>query len=172
MGVGGCVIGAPWVDVVGARRVYAGGSMKARSGPPILARMILSILVLGAVAVWDERRESAAALEDFAEEQASLAREGAVVAGTAAVAMNTPRLKGADRDGKGVPIPRPESLKGSTASATFGASHRRRPAHKRAIETMVRSGSDLKDAVGAGLILHDGNAVSRASGRLGRRPQS
>ena len=56
--------------------------MADRNGPPILALMISSILFLGAVAVWDERRESAAALDDFAAEQSSLARE----AGSALVA--------------------------------------------------------------------------------------
>lgn len=39
--------------------------------------MLVSILALGAVALWDERRESAAALDDFAAEQSSLAREAA-----------------------------------------------------------------------------------------------
>lgn len=55
--------------------------MAARKAPPILALMILSILALGAIALWDERRESAAALDDFAAEQSSLAREaGAALA--------------------------------------------------------------------------------------------
>ncbi len=49
--------------------------MAAPQGPPILTLMIVSILLLGAVALWDERRESAAALDDFAAEQSSLARE-------------------------------------------------------------------------------------------------
>jgi signal transduction histidine kinase len=41
---------------------------------PIAAITVLSIVILGAIAVWDERRESAAALDDFAAEQAVLAR--------------------------------------------------------------------------------------------------
>jgi two-component system, NtrC family, sensor kinase len=48
-----------------------------RRAPPILALMVLAILALGAVAVWDEQREAAAALDDFASEQSSLALEAA-----------------------------------------------------------------------------------------------
>lgn len=51
--------------------------MVTRKAPPILALMIVSILVLGAIALWDERRESTAALDDFASEQTALAREAA-----------------------------------------------------------------------------------------------
>jgi signal transduction histidine kinase len=50
-------------------------SMALRKAPPILVLMLLSIALLGAIALWDERRESATALDDFAAEQASLARE-------------------------------------------------------------------------------------------------
>src|ERR1700742_7375 len=39
--------------------------------------MVLSILAFGAIAAWDERREAAAALDDFAMEQSALAREAA-----------------------------------------------------------------------------------------------
>jgi signal transduction histidine kinase len=39
--------------------------------------MVLSILAFGAIAAWDERREAAAALDDFAVEQSTLAREAA-----------------------------------------------------------------------------------------------
>jgi two-component system, NtrC family, sensor kinase len=49
--------------------------MAALNGPPIFTLMISSILLLGAIAIWDERRESAAALDDFAAAQSSLARE-------------------------------------------------------------------------------------------------
>lgn len=45
--------------------------------PPILLLMLMAILAFGAIAVWDERREAAAALEDFALEQSRLAREAA-----------------------------------------------------------------------------------------------
>jgi two-component system NtrC family sensor kinase len=51
--------------------------MVAPKAPPILALMLLSIVALGAFALWDERRESAAALDDFAAEQSSLARQSA-----------------------------------------------------------------------------------------------
>jgi signal transduction histidine kinase len=49
--------------------------MASLTGLPILTLMISSILLLGAVALWDERRESAAALDDFAAEQCALAGE-------------------------------------------------------------------------------------------------
>lgn len=39
--------------------------------------MVLSILAFGAIAAWDERREAASALDDFAVEQSALAREAA-----------------------------------------------------------------------------------------------
>ncbi len=39
--------------------------------------MLLSILAFGAIAAWDERREAAAALDDFAMDQSTLAREAA-----------------------------------------------------------------------------------------------
>jgi signal transduction histidine kinase len=42
--------------------------------PSILLWIVLSISALGAVALWDEQRESAAAMADFAREQAMLAR--------------------------------------------------------------------------------------------------
>ena len=58
------VAAAP-MDIMAARR------------PPILLVMVLSILALGAIALWDEQREAAAALDDFAAEQQSLAREAA-----------------------------------------------------------------------------------------------
>lgn len=45
--------------------------------PPILLLILLAIVAFGAVAVWDERREASAALEDFALEQSALAREAA-----------------------------------------------------------------------------------------------
>jgi len=41
---------------------------------PTATITVLSIIGLGAIAIWDERRESAAALDDFAAEQAVLAR--------------------------------------------------------------------------------------------------
>jgi signal transduction histidine kinase len=44
---------------------------------PILLLMVLAILAFGGIAVWDERREASSALEDFAVEQAALAREAA-----------------------------------------------------------------------------------------------
>ena len=46
---------------------------------PILLTMVLAILALGAIALWDEQRESAAALDDFGAEQRSLAREAAAL---------------------------------------------------------------------------------------------
>src|ERR1700742_4805067 len=39
--------------------------------------MVLSILAFGAIAAWDERREAASALDDFAVEQSTLARVAA-----------------------------------------------------------------------------------------------
>ena len=45
--------------------------------PPILLLMVLSILAFGVIAVWDERREARAALDDFALEQSAFAREAA-----------------------------------------------------------------------------------------------
>ncbi len=53
-------------------------SMTAK-GSSILLWMVLAIVALGAVALWDEQRESALALEDFAQEQASTARSVASV---------------------------------------------------------------------------------------------
>ena len=66
--------------------------MPTPKAPPILALMVLSILLLGAIALFDERRESAAALDDFAAEQSSLARE----AGSALVARLVAVENGAD----------------------------------------------------------------------------
>jgi two-component system, NtrC family, sensor kinase len=43
-------------------------------GSSILVWMVLAIVALGAVALWDEQRESALALGDFAQDQASTAR--------------------------------------------------------------------------------------------------
>lgn len=47
--------------------------MGLKKSPPILLWMVLSILLLGGIAIWDERRESAAALDEFAAEQTTLA---------------------------------------------------------------------------------------------------
>ena len=47
--------------------------------PAIVAAIVACIVVLGATAYWDEQRESAAALADFAHEQAVLARQLAAV---------------------------------------------------------------------------------------------
>jgi len=52
-------------------------AVRSARKPPILALMILSILLLGVIALWDEERESAAALDEFAAEQSALAREAA-----------------------------------------------------------------------------------------------
>jgi two-component system NtrC family sensor kinase len=58
--------------------------------PPVLLLlwMLLAIALVAALAYWDERRESTAALNDFAEEQATLASGAAVAFG--------PRLRGTD----------------------------------------------------------------------------
>jgi len=42
--------------------------------PPVVWAMIAAVIAVAAVAYWDEERESTAALEDFAQEQATLAR--------------------------------------------------------------------------------------------------
>lgn len=62
---------------------------------PILLLMVLSILAFGGVAIWDERREASAALEDFAVEQSTLARE-------AAAALETQLDSGAPASDTGV----------------------------------------------------------------------
>ena len=49
--------------------------------PPVLLWMLLSIAMVAALAYWDARRESAAALDDFAQEQATLANGAAVAFG-------------------------------------------------------------------------------------------
>jgi signal transduction histidine kinase len=51
-----------------------GGKMTRIFRPPIVLLMVLSILTFGAIAAWDERREAASALDDFAMEQSTLAR--------------------------------------------------------------------------------------------------
>src|SRR5262249_4139461 len=48
--------------------------MTPHRSTPIAPWMVLSIAILGAVAVWDEQQESKAALLDFANEQATMAR--------------------------------------------------------------------------------------------------
>ena len=54
----------------------------ATKTPPVLLWMLLAIAMVAALAYWDARRESAAALNDFAEEQATLANGAAVAFGT------------------------------------------------------------------------------------------
>jgi two-component system, NtrC family, sensor kinase len=66
-----------------ARRPAASRGAGARleapgAAPPILPFMVLAIVAVAAVALWDEERESSAALQDFGEEQAELARSSAV----------------------------------------------------------------------------------------------
>ena len=50
--------------------------------PSVVAWMVLAIGVVAALAYWDERREAAAALNDFGEEQATLARGVSAALGT------------------------------------------------------------------------------------------
>ena len=55
------------------------GVIVTAKGSSILLWMVLAIVALGAVALWDEQRESSLALDDFAQEQASTARSVASV---------------------------------------------------------------------------------------------
>jgi signal transduction histidine kinase len=68
------------------------GQMTSLRAPPILLLTVLAILVLGAIALWDERREAAAALDDFAGDQAALARELASAISARLEAASPPRV--------------------------------------------------------------------------------
>lgn len=61
----------------GGRRSTVPLDPMATRPSPILLLTVLSIVVLGAIALWDEQRESAAAFDDFAADQSAIAREAA-----------------------------------------------------------------------------------------------
>ncbi|MFO0759775.1 MAG: HAMP domain-containing sensor histidine kinase [Byssovorax sp.] len=63
-------ISSRWPE--GSREPTGPGREKARF-PPLILFMLLAVASVAALAFWDEERESGAALDDFAEEQAMLA---------------------------------------------------------------------------------------------------
>ena len=67
-----------------------GAGLEMDKGPSVLLWMVLAIMMIAALAYWDEQRESAAALSDFGEEQAMLAK--------AASAALTVQLSAAQKD--------------------------------------------------------------------------
>ena len=68
--------------------------------------MLLAVAAVALLAYWDERRESAAALDDFAEEQATLASSVASELATRLAAVRRDALVIAEglADGRKVPI--------------------------------------------------------------------
>jgi two-component system, NtrC family, sensor kinase len=74
----------------------------ARRSPPLVLLMVLAVTVIAALAFWDEERESEAALDDFAQEQATLASSVAAglsgrLADTGALLPPAELLEGAAR---------------------------------------------------------------------------
>src|SRR4051812_23250729 len=102
---------------------------------PIALWMVLSIACLGGIALWDERRESNAALDDFAEDQATTAR-GVGAALRARVASSGSDLGGIAATVRAVEEPgatrvffRPEGAAGWFSTEPVGADGGRGPAN-------------------------------------------
>src|SRR5271165_1381344 len=72
------VLPAPLSLRATALRPLPGRTAPIMRRPQLMAAMVVALAAVLAVAVWDERREARAALDDFAAEQTAVARSAAI----------------------------------------------------------------------------------------------